>query len=191
MGGKEQLIDLQEFLSDILRGVSNLNKMVEDLSKTVSASRDNQAEYITQRLDKIEDYFQSMKETTELLNELLAELRLLVPVLHLNKLIDETKSYLASGRYTASAESSFTSRDESIKYGVASWPQLKPAPKIAEETSPFASTSTDERAKQPQTQPIDKEPDVIYSSKVPSYIKEKKKPKSIWTGIRDEEEPPK
>ncbi len=175
MAGKESLISFENLLSDLLKGVAGLQKMIEELNRNLIASQEAKMESILSRLDQLETYFQSMKESTELLNELLAELRFLVPTLHLNKLIEEVKSSLTQvKRETPVSTLSATARIPTRPPPISEESQLKPQSTL-ESDVPAASSDR-------------KEPDIVYSSKVPSYIKEKRKPKSIWEGIREEDE---
>ena len=188
MGGKEPLISFETLLSDVLKGVAGIQKMVEELNRNLISSQESQKESIISRLEQMETYFQSMKETTELLNELLAELRILVPTLHINKLIEEVKSAGLQVKKEASpVAEKFRDFSDEAAYNIQTRTSQKPVTAPAEAESPFSQPPALEPSVQ-ETASEKKEPDVVYSSKVPSYVKEKKKPKSIWAGIRDEEE---
>ncbi|WEU40071.1 MAG: hypothetical protein OdinLCB4_006265 [Candidatus Odinarchaeum yellowstonii] len=185
MGGKEPLISFENLLSDLLRGVSDLQKMIEEFNRNLISSQEAKMESIINRLDQLESYFHSMKESTELLNELLAELRVLVPTLHLNKLIEEVKSSLTQGKREAPALAS--KPREAAAFPPTTPLSVKQSQPSLEPASSFRPQPTLESNVE-ATVGEKKEPDVVYSSKVPSYIKEKRKPKSIWEGLREEDE---
>ncbi len=185
MGGKEPLISFENLLSDLLKGVAAIQKMVDELNRNLISSQEAKMESILNRLDQLETYFQSMKESTELLNELLAELRILVPTLHLNKLIEEVKFSLTQVKREAPSISSKL-REETVYASTTRMP-VKQSPPISEEESLFKPQPGLE-SDVPTAAGEKKEPNVVYSSKIPSYIKEKRKPKSIWEGLIEEDE---
>ncbi|MHA1410060.1 MAG: hypothetical protein ACTSQY_07115 [Candidatus Odinarchaeia archaeon] len=181
MSSNEEVGDLQEFLVDALKNINKLTKKIDEMNKNVNSSVDKIEDRISKKLENLEKYFHSIKGTTELLKELLAELRVLVPVLHLTKLIDETK-LIFSGAPPQAYAAQAPAQQQAVK-------PTPPAPATTAASAKKESLFKPEKVefKEPVKAKKDKTPDVVYSSRVPSYIKNKKKPKSLWEGIRDEE----
>ncbi|MHA1754185.1 MAG: hypothetical protein ACTSYR_01550 [Candidatus Odinarchaeia archaeon] len=178
MGSNQEIKDLQQFFIDTFEGIAIITKKLDQINRKISDSDKKFQEKILQRLEVLENQLYSIKETTELLNELVSELRVLVPVLHLNKLIEETKKLLQTKDRKSVEEV------KEVRTQIPTTPKITTQPPASGGKSPF----TREIVKANNEEEKGKTPEIVYSDRIPSYIRQKRKPKSIWEGIREDEE---
>ncbi|MFX0096198.1 MAG: hypothetical protein ACFE7E_00390 [Candidatus Hodarchaeota archaeon] len=182
--------DLEKAIVDLVKGLSSVLKKLDDSTSLLTSRMSDFEKRILSRLENLENQFSGLEKTKDLIDEI----SLLVPVLHISNLLNDVKGMAQRSRPLAPV------RKEIVPTTPAARPALKkdvePVPMPASKPlfeEPKASFKEGESAPDAPPSPSetrsDEEegPDVVVGERVPSYIKKKVKPKSIWEGIRDEE----
>ncbi|MHA1237687.1 MAG: hypothetical protein ACTSSJ_00335 [Candidatus Odinarchaeia archaeon] len=154
---------LDDVIADLVSSIKNLASRVVKLEEQLKQNTEEVKQIINQKIEHLHKDIEGMDESIKLLNNIREELRILLPVLNLSNLFNELKTLLASQR-------------EPLKAVSPAAPFFKP--RDEEKPSPVT----------PSPPAKGKEPDIVIGDRIPSYIREKKKPRSIWDAIKEVDE---
>ncbi len=182
--------DLEKAVVDVVKGLASVVKKLDDSTSQLSSRMIDFEKRILSRLENLENQFRGLEKTKDLIDEI----SLLVPVLHISNLLNDVKGMARPSKPLTPTRREITT--PAPVPGPALTKDTEPAPVLAQKPSfeePKAFFKEEESTPSPPPQPHEttsadeEEPDVVVGERVPSYIKKKVKPKSIWEGIRDEE----
>ncbi|MFX1486010.1 MAG: hypothetical protein ACFFBS_02705 [Promethearchaeota archaeon] len=182
--------DLEKAIVDIVKGLASVVKKLDDSTNQLTTRMSDFEKRVLSRLEKLESQFSGLEKTKDLIDEI----SLLVPVLQVSNLLNNVKGMVQPSRPLTPMRKEIVAPARVPR--PAPTKDIEPTPMPAqeplfeepkalfkeEESAPSSPSLSDE------TEPDEKgEPEVVVGERVPSYIKKKVKPKSIWEGIRDEE----
>ncbi|MFX0067807.1 MAG: hypothetical protein ACFFA1_01575 [Promethearchaeota archaeon] len=182
--------DLEKAIVDLVKGLSSVLKKLDDSTSLLTSRMSDFEKRILSRLENLENQFSGLEKTKDLIDEI----SLLVPVLHISNLLNDVKGLVQPSRPSTPARKVVAPPAPAARPALTK--DAEPAPMPASKPlfeEPKASFKEEESSLGPPPSPSETtsdeedEPDVVVGERVPSYIKKKVKPKSIWEGIRDEE----
>lgn len=182
--------DIEKAIVDLVKGLSSVVKKLDDSTSKLTSRMSDFEKRILSRLENLENQFSGLEKTKDLIDEI----SLLVPVLHISNLLNDVKGMVRPSRPLRPARKEIAppapvSRPAMTK-DVEPPPTPASKPLFEEPKALFKEEGAAPGSTPPPGEPTPAEkdePDVVVGERVPSYIKKKVKPKSIWEGIRDEE----